>query len=127
MTSFKQQYLVIFIAAITFLIFTALSGTAQEAASQESGAQATITDAELDNAARAYTRMQVIHQEFQQSVQQTEDQKERQLLQDQANAELISAIEKEDLDVETYNHIMAQVQSDEQLRETFIEKIQTTQ
>jgi hypothetical protein len=127
MTSFKQQYLVIFIAAITFLIFTALPGTAQDNASQESGEQPTITDTELDNAARAYTQMQVIHQEFQQSVQQTEDQKERQQLQDQANAQLISAIEKEDLDVETYNHIMAQVQSDEQLRETFIEKIQDTQ
>jgi hypothetical protein len=127
MTSFKQQYLVIFIAAITFLIFTALPGTAQDTASQESGKQPTITDTELDNAARAYTQMQVIHQEFQQSVQQTEDQDERQQLQDQANAQLISAIKKENLDVETYNHIMSQVQSDEQLREQFIAKLQDTQ
>ncbi|MCA1792464.1 MAG: DUF4168 domain-containing protein [Desulfotignum sp.] len=127
MTSFKQQYLVIFIASITFLIFTALPGTAQDTELQESGAQPEITDTELDNAARAYTQMQVIHQEFQQSVQQTEDQEERQQLQDQANAKLISAIEKENLDVETYNHIMAQVQSDETLREEFIAKIQDTQ
>jgi hypothetical protein len=59
-----QQYLSIFIAAITFLIFTALPGTAQDTESHESDLQPTITDTELDNAARAYTRIQVIHQEF---------------------------------------------------------------
>ncbi len=127
MTFFNRFSLIIFIAAITFLTAMVLPAAAQETPGQAAEAQQEISDADLDNAARAYAQMQTIRGEFQQSVQQTEDQKERQQLQTQANEQLILAIEQTGLDVDTFNHIMAQVQSDEQLRETFIEKIETFQ
>jgi Flp pilus assembly protein TadB len=127
MTFFNRFSLISFIAAITFLTAMVLPAAAQETPGQAAEAQQEISDADLDNAARAYAQMQTIRGEFQQSVQQTEDQEERQQLQTQANEQLILAIEQTGLDVDTFNHIMAQVQSDEQLRETFIEKIETFQ
>ena len=127
MTFFNRFSLIIFIATITFLTALILPAAAQETPGQAAEAQQEISDADLDNAARAYAQMQTIRGEFQQSVQQTEDQEERQQLQTQANEQLILAIEQTGLDVDTFNHIMAQVQSDEQLRETFIEKIETFQ
>jgi hypothetical protein len=128
MKQFKINYhLLIVFAGFFFLMLTTLPVTAQENQLQGPPAEQEISHSDLDNAAKAYTSMQVIHEEFQQSVQQTQDQEERQQLQNQANQKLVHAIERSGLDVETYNHIMARVQSDPQLRETFIEKIQTIQ
>lgn len=127
MTDFKRVSQIFFIVAITLLAATVLTGTAQENSNESSKIQQEISDTDLDNAAQAYAQMQAIHGEFQQSVQQTEDQEERQQLQNQTNERLVLAIEQTGLDVDTFNHIMAQVQSDEQLRERFIEKIETLQ
>ncbi len=124
MSTFKQLSTIFLIAAITLLIAMVLPGTAQENLVQENDAPQEITDSDLDNAAEAYAQMQVIHGEFQQSVQQTEDNEARQQLQNQANDQLIEAIQETGLDVDTFNHIMAQVQSNDELRETFIEKVE---
>jgi hypothetical protein len=117
----------IILTGLVFLTLFILPVTAQENQPLGSEPVTEITDTDLNNAALAYTQIQFIHQEFQQAVQQTQDQTERQQLQDKANARLVNAIKESGLDVETYNHIMAQVQSDEQLKKSFIEKIQTTQ
>lgn len=127
MTAFKRLSQLFLIVAITLLAATVLTVTAQENSAASSEIQQEISDTDLDNAAQAYAQMQTIHGEFQQSVQQTQDQEERQQLQNQTNEQLILAIEQTGLDVDTFNHIMAQVQSDEQLRETFIEKIENIQ
>jgi hypothetical protein len=119
--------LCILLAGLFFLTFTSLPVSAQENQPQGSEPDLEITNTDLNNAARAYTQMQMIYQEFQQSVQQTQDQTERQQLQDQANDKLVNAIEESGLDVKMYNHILAQVQSNDQLKKEFIKKIQTSQ
>jgi predicted PurR-regulated permease PerM len=127
MSTFKQLSTIFLIAAFTLLIAMVLPGTAQENSVQENDVPQEITDSDLDNAAKAYAQMQVIHGEFQQSVQQTEDNEARQQLQNQANDQLIQAIQETGLDVDTFNHIMAQIQTDDELRETFIEKVEDIQ
>ncbi len=127
MTNFTRLTQIFFIAAITLLAAMVLTATAQENTDQTSGMQQEISGTDLDNAAQAYVQMQLIHSEFQQSVQQTEDNEARQQLQHQANEQLLAAIQETGLNVETYNHIMSQVQSNEELRETFIEKVQNSQ
>ncbi len=73
------------------------------------GSQATINDTELKKAAAAYAEIQVINQQMQQSLQQTQDPNERQRLQLEANKRMAEAVENAGLDFETYNSIMRQV------------------
>jgi hypothetical protein len=127
MSTFKPLSTIFLIAAITLMIAMVLPGTAQENLMQGNDVPQEITDGDLDNAAEAYAQMQVIHAEFQESVQQTEDNEARQQLQNQANEQLIEAIQETGLDADTFNHIMAQVQANDELRETFIEKVQNIQ
>lgn len=89
------------------------------------GSKATISDAELDKAAAAYAEIQVIRQQMQQSVQQTQDPNERQRLQLEANQRMVQAAENAGLDFETYNSIMGQVRSNNELGERFRKKIQS--
>jgi len=89
------------------------------------GSQATISDVELEKAAAAYAEIQVISQQMQQSVQQTQDPEERQRLQLEVNQRMVQAAENAGLDFETYNSIMRQVRSNNELGERFREKIQS--
>jgi ribosome-binding protein aMBF1 (putative translation factor) len=89
--------------------------------------QPQISDAELKRAAAAYGKIIAINKEFQQSVQQTQDQNERQQLQNEANQKMAQAVEDSGLDVETYNSIIAQVRANEQLAQKFHELAQKMQ
>lgn len=101
------------ILSLFFVFSMAVPGIAQE-----------VTEAESDKAAKAYVEIAMISQEFQESVQQVADPETRQLMQKEANDEMISAVEEADLDVETYNRIMGAISKDESLAEKFTSKIQ---
>ncbi len=106
------------LASFCLLFFMAVPTMAQEGAGQK------ITDEELEKAAEAYVEIAMISQEFQQNVQQTNDEKERQKIQQEANERMIKAVEEADLDVETYNKVMGEVSKDEELSKEFSAKIQ---
>jgi GTP1/Obg family GTP-binding protein len=94
-----------------FLTFTALPAVAQDAQP--------VKDAELEKTAEAYTNIMTINNEFQQTVQETEDPAEIQQLQKAANEKMIDAVETAGLDVDTYNNVMRQVHADEALMNKF--------
>ncbi len=127
MTFFKSNCLMIFFAAICMFALTIVPGFAQDNQPAQAEPLQQIDDTDFENAVLAYAKIQSIHEQFQQSVQGTEDQAERKELQDQANQEMINAIEVSDLDVETYSSIMAQVRSDQTLRTQFIDELQKVQ
>ncbi len=127
MTCFQSNYLMIFFAAICMLALTIVPGFTQDNQPTQAAPLEQIDNAAFENAVLAYAKIQSIHEQFQQSVQGTEDQAERKELQDQANQEMINAIEVSDLDVETYSSIMARVRSDQDLRTKFIDELQKLQ
>lgn len=127
MTDFKSHYLMILFAALCILALTIVPGFAQDNQPAQSEPSQQIDDTDFENAVLAYAKIQAIHEEFQQSVQGTEDEAARKELQDQANQKMIKAIEVSDLDVETYSSIMAQVRSDQDLRTKFIDELQQIQ
>ncbi len=106
------------IASFCLLFFMAVPTMAQEGTGQK------ITDEELEKAAEAYVEIAMISEEFQQNVQQTNDEEERQKIQQKANKKMIKAVENADLDVETYNKVMGEVIKDEELSKHFNSKVQ---
>ncbi len=119
MKQFQLNRRGIFLITICLLLAAAVSvATAQDNTEPEP-----VSSADLENVALAYTQIQTIHGQLQQSAQSVEDPAEQKKLQDQANQEMIMAIKASDLDVETYTSIMAQIRVDEDLRAKFIQKI----
>ncbi|MFO7784775.1 MAG: DUF4168 domain-containing protein [Thermodesulfobacteriota bacterium] len=104
-----------FITIISFfLVFSmAVPGMAQE-----------VGEVELEKAAKAYVKIAMISQEFQESVQEVADPEQRQQMQREANDQMVTAVEEADLDVESYNNIMGEISKDEDLAEKFTSKLQ---
>ncbi len=82
-----------------------------------------ISDAELEKAAAAYMQITEINKNLQQSVQQTEDVKENQKLQIEANKQMVQAAENAGLDYETYNTIMQAVHQNPAMEGLFQQKL----
>lgn len=85
------------------------------AAQQQQGAE--VSDADLEKYAKAETKVDSIREDFSEQLQGADDQEQAQQLQQQAQEEMISAVEDAGLDVTTYNQIASQVQMDDSLRE----------
>lgn len=119
MKQFQLNRRGIFLITICLLLAAAVSvATAQDKKEPEP-----VSSADLENVAIAYSQIQTIHSQLQQSVQGVEDPAEQKKLQDRANQEMIMALKALDLDVETYTGIMAQIRIDEDLRAAFMKKI----
>ena len=119
MKQFQLNRRGIFLIAICLLLAAAVSvATAQDKTEPEA-----VSSADLENVARAYTQIQTIHSQLQQSAQDVEDPAEQKRLHDRANQEMIMALKELNLDVETYTGIMAQIRIDEDLRAKFMKKI----
>lgn len=127
MTYFRSHYLMIIFAALCMLALTIVPGFAQDNQPAQSEPSQQINDTDFANAVLAYAEIQAISEEFQQSVQGTEDEAARKELQDQANQKMIKAIEASDLDVETYSSIMDQVRADQDMRTKFTDELQKVQ
>jgi len=119
------------LVAVVALIFWAVPAMSQELlprlGQEQPGAiesQTQVSKEELKQTAAAYAKVTYIHIKFQQSVQSIEDQDERQRLQEEANQEVVQAIEDAGLDVEKYNSIMAQIRENEQTAERFNMQLQ---
>jgi transcriptional regulator with AAA-type ATPase domain len=82
-----------------------------------------ISDAELEKAAAAYLQITEINKNLQQSVQQTDDAKENQKLQIEANKQMVQAAENAGLNYETYNIIMQAVHQNPAMEGLFQQKL----
>lgn len=124
----KQCVLSSAAVAVCLVFFMALPSMAQETQQQrqpgDDGLPPGISEAKLEKAAEAYSEIRVIHDRFQQSVQKTEDQDERQRLQQEANKKMVRAVEKTGLDLQSYNNIMVKVRKNEDVNARFSEKMQ---
>ncbi len=122
----KINYGLSSLVAMVALIFLAVPAISQELLprlGQElpgaTESQTQVSEEELKQTAAAYAKVTYIHLKFQQSVQNIEDQDEKQRLQEEANEKVFQAIEDAGLDVEKYNSIMAQIRENEQTAERF--------
>jgi hypothetical protein len=123
----KKYYLGPTAAAVCLVFFMALPVMAQQGSQQQSQPGETgteVSDAKLEKVASAYVEVMRINKEFQQTIQQTQNATERQELQQEANKEMVQAVEDAGIDVQTYNVIMQQVRTDEELSEKFKGKTQ---
>ena len=117
--------------AISLLLITAIPALAQDNQYQDNtqtgnyGTSTEITDSQLEKAADAYSDVAKISKEFQASIQGVENQDKIGQLQENANNDMINAIEDAGLQVETYNTILEKIRSDEQLRSEFMNKLDT--
>jgi hypothetical protein len=125
---FKKYYSLPLAAAVCLVFFMALPAMAQEGSQQQGQPGETqpadVSDAKLEKVASAYVEVTQISKKFQESLQQTEDTTERQELQQEANKEMVQAVEDAGIDVQTYNVVMQQVRKDKELAEKFREKTQ---
>ncbi len=121
MEMIKNHRLSSTIVGMCLVCFLAIPSMAQQGGGQPDAteAQPQVSDVELKKAATAYEKIIAISQEFQQSIQQTQDQDERTRLQNDANQKMVQAVEDSGLDVKTYSSIIAQVNTNEQIAQRF--------
>ncbi len=119
----KKTGLAIVLGSISLLFLLALPGFAQQ--HQQRQQLPPVSDSDLSKAANAYVEITGIQEEFQQSIQQAGNDKEKiQQLQREANADMIEAVEEEGLDAERYNQIIQSVRADEDLSDKFLSKVE---
>jgi hypothetical protein len=84
-----------------------------------------MTETDLEKAAMAHKEITRINQNLQQSVLQTENMDDRRDLQLKANENMVLAAENAGLEFETYNRIMHQVRTDDQMEIVFQKKLES--
>ena len=91
---------------------------------QPAAKQADISDKELKAFVKAYVEYQKIRQEYEPAINNAQDPKEKQRLENEGNAKLKKVLDKEGLSPETYNRIFDQVNTDKQLRDTVLKMVE---
>ncbi len=125
---FTKRQLLSMAAAMSLICFMAFPALGQQDYQQgEMGSQPQVDEAALEKTAEAYTEIIKINEDFQRSLQQTDDDTERQQMQDAANAEMIQAINEAGLEVEEYNSNMQTIRTDQGMGEKFMSKVQSMQ
>lgn len=84
---------------------------------QQQSAPADFNDAELEKFVSAQEGINEIRDEYMTKIESADSQEQAQKLQQEANEEMVSTIEGEDLDIETYNAIATAYNSDPETRE----------
>jgi signal recognition particle GTPase len=118
MVSFKRKVLTSAVSAALFLAggVTTVSLAQNTQSTQESQQLMDITDVELLTFAQAIAAVEQVQKKYQSLAQNVENETQMQKLQQDANQEMVAALDQADISVERYNAIFAQVQSDEQTR-----------
>jgi hypothetical protein len=126
----KNKFGFMIMAAIVCALVWAVPASAQQHQQGQQGTpqqQIEVKDGELEKVAAAYVEVAQIQKEFQKSLQKAPDPDQRQALQQDANQEMIQAVEGEGVSVDRYSRIITSVNSDENLRQKFMKKIQNLQ
>lgn len=99
------------------LAFSTAGMAQQQGAQQQPPADVDVSDAELQSFAEARTAITEIQQDYSQRMQNADDPEKANELQQQANEEMIGAVEDTGLDVESFNTIAMAVQNDPELQQ----------
>lgn len=122
-------------ATLAFLLVIAL-GTGVQAQTGQAGGQQTmpqpgasgpVSDADLERVAMAYSEIYEIRMDLQESLAGVTEPDMAQQMQEQAGAAMVQAVQSNGLDVNTYNHIMQEVQTNMELREKLETKLEGIQ
>lgn len=135
---FTKRQLISMAAAMSLICFMAFPALGQQDYQQgqqgqqgypqgEIGSQPQIDEETLEKTAEAYTEITTIHENFQSSLQQTEDPAERQEMQAVANEKMVQAINEAGLEVEEYTSNMQAIRTDQRMGEKFMSKVQSMQ
>ena len=125
----KTNKILMSAATIGLLSLTGGAGVAQaqdaaaqlEPQSQQQQAQMNVTDAQLQEFAKAQTELGQIQQEYQARAEGIETQEEFQEMKEQANEDAIAAIQKTELNVQEYGQIASMIQSSPDLQKRYME------
>lgn len=112
MTSMSKMALSIPAALMLSVAAPAMANAAQQA---QGAAQASVSDAEIESFANAALALEEASAEWAPQIQAAEDDAERQELQADMQAEMVTTLEDNDMTVQRYNQIAQQAQSDQQL------------
>jgi len=104
------------VTAIAALVF-ALGLPVTAAAQQQPQAPADITDSDLQSFAEAAAEVQALRQEWRPRLEAAEDEAEAAELQQQANMQMIAAVENSGITVDAYNQIAMAIQQNPELGE----------
>jgi hypothetical protein len=126
MIAFKRQFATSALA-ISLLSAGGLATAAAEqnplVATVDQLAQLSVSDADLLAFARASAPLEEIQAKYQGLAQNVQSEEQMQQLQQQANEEMIAAVEQTELSVEQYNAMVSLLQTDKQAQERFMELV----
>ncbi|GAB6058789.1 DUF4168 domain-containing protein [Desulfonatronum parangueonense] len=94
---------------------------------QQSEQNQEFSDEQLEKVAAAYAEIYEIRVELQESLADVTDPEASQRLHEQAGSAMVEAIQDNDLTLTAYNQVMEAVQTDLELRERLIAKLQEIQ
>ncbi|MFO7985413.1 MAG: DUF4168 domain-containing protein [Desulfatiglandaceae bacterium] len=131
----KKTSLAITVGSVALLFLLALPGFAQQQQQrqqqpppQQQQQAPSVSEEDLNKAANAHVKITRIREDYQQSLQQAGDDKQKmQELQTKANDNMIKAVEGEGLDAQRYNEILQAVRSDKALNQKFMNKVKKAQ
>jgi len=111
MKNFKMMTAALFAALLAF----STAGIAQQ--QQAAPTDVDVSNSELQSFAEARTAISEIQQDYSQRLQNVKDPETANSLQQQANEEMIGAVEETGLDVESFNTIAMAIQNDPELQQ----------
>jgi len=104
----------LFAAAFAF----STAGMAQQQGAQQQPPQdVDVSESQLESFAEARTAITEIQQDYSQRLQNANDPEKANALQQEANEEMISAVQETGLDVESFNTIAMAIQNDPELQQ----------
>jgi len=111
-------------ALLAFALAAPLPAAAQTESDQPPVAAEDLSDAQLESFAAAAVEVSEITEQLQMQAQGVEDEAELMELQEQANTQMVAAVEEEGLTVEEYNMIFQVAQVDPELNERLVEMME---
>lgn len=86
--------------------------------------QMNVTDAQLQEFAEAQAAVGQVQSNFQSQAQAAETQEEMKIIQQQANEQMVQAIQRTDLSLQEYNQLANLVQANPQVQQRYMELVQ---
>jgi hypothetical protein len=128
MKTFVSGVVVLGITILTLMLPRSLPlARAQEVPQQLSNPAGNISDEELRAFARAYMELQEIRLRYEPTLKGAQDPKEIEKIQRETISRVEETLQKQGLNVESYNRILVAVNGDEQLRKKTLKLIEEEQ
>lgn len=123
----KRSQGVFFGVLVAVLMLTPAQGQAQGQQGGQQAAPIEVSNEQVLAFAKGQIQVSKIQQKYNAALSETATNEERQSIVQQANDEMVAAIQNGGLTVELYNTISSQIQNDEQLRNRIMQAMQSFQ